>query len=248
MNPPVEMSSTLSLAHTLHDVALGVMALVYTIRLFWILRFKAAQERQASTGTMDTSRMKGAAYSLANIFMPWAMESTRKRPFFYLQFVIFHLGVVSAISLSGIISHTPWLLTDFPVMVTVIQVITGAACVVGVLRIIRRVSSPVMRLLSTPDDYFAVMLLTVWFGVAAMAAPNDMSGGETIQLTFYFMTVFFLLYVPFSKISHYLYYPFTRYYLGKTLGHRGVFPLDRGPRPTETELKRQLELSEQKEG
>jgi hypothetical protein len=31
--------------------------------------------------------------------------------------------------------------------------------------------------------------------------------------------------VPFSKISHYLYYPFTRYYLGKTLGRRGVYPM-----------------------
>ena len=247
MTPP-EMSSTLSLAHTLHDVALGVMALVYTIRLFWVLKFKAGQERQARTGRLDTSRVKGAAYSLANIFMPWAMESTRKRPLFYLQFVIFHLGVVAAISLSGIISHAPWLLADVPILVTVMQVLTGAACVVGLMRIIRRVSSPVMRLISTPDDYFAVSLLTVWFFFAALAAPNDVSGGETIQLVYYFMTVFFLLYVPFSKISHYLYYPFTRYYLGKTLGHRGVFPLQRGPQVSASEENRQLELSEQKEG
>jgi hypothetical protein len=42
------------------------------------------------------------------------------------------------------------------------------------------------------------------------------------------MTAFFLIYVPFSKISHYLYYPFTRYYLGKSLGYRGVFPIRRG--------------------
>jgi len=243
------MSSTLSLAHMLHNIALAVMALIYTIRLFWILRFKAAQERQARTGRLDTSRAKGAAYSMLNIFMPWGMESTRKKPFFYLQFGIFHIGVVAAISLSGVIAHAPWLLTDFPILVTLYQVACGAACAVGVLRIIRRVSSPVMRLISTPDDYFAVTLLTVWFGVAAVAAPNNLSGGETIQLVFYFMTTFFLLYVPFSKISHYLYYPFTRYYLGKTLGHRGVFPLQRGPQPSETEMKRQLELAaEQKEG
>ena len=39
------------------------------------------------------------------------------------------------------------------------------------------------------------------------------------------LTAFFLFYVPFSKISHYIFYPFTRWYLGKTLGHRGVYPL-----------------------
>ena len=248
MNPPPEMSSTLHLAHMIHNIALGIMALVYTIRLFWILKFNATQERQARTGRIDTSRAKGIAYSLANIFMPWGMESTRTKPFFYLQFGIFHMGVVAAISLSGIIAHAPWLLTDFPIMVLVMQVVCGAACAVGVLRIIRRFSNPVMRLISTPDDYFAVMLLTVWFGVATLAAPNDISNGEGIQLTYFFLTSFFLLYVPFSKISHYLYYPFTRYYLGKTLGHRGVFPLQRGPAPSESEMKRQLEPVEQKEG
>jgi hypothetical protein len=35
------------------------------------------------------------------------------------------------------------------------------------------------------------------------------------------------VYVPFSKISHYLYYPFTRYYFGKSMGYRGVYPLKR---------------------
>jgi hypothetical protein len=37
--------------------------------------------------------------------------------------------------------------------------------------------------------------------------------------------------VPFSKISHYLYYPFMRYYLGRTLGYRGVFPIQRSVEP-----------------
>jgi hypothetical protein len=33
--------------------------------------------------------------------------------------------------------------------------------------------------------------------------------------------VFFLVYVPFTKISHDLYYPFARYALGRTLGSGG---------------------------
>jgi hypothetical protein len=38
------------------------------------------------------------------------------------------------------------------------------------------------------------------------------------------LTTFFLLYVPFSKISHYLYYPFARLYFGRHFGRRGVYP------------------------
>ena len=37
--------------------------------------------------------------------------------------------------------------------------------------------------------------------------------------------------VPFSKIGHYLYYPITRYYLGRSLGYRGVFPIQKSVKP-----------------
>jgi hypothetical protein len=49
--------------------------------------------------------------------------------------------------------------------------------------------------------------------------------GTNIMVVFLYTTSFFLIYVPFSKISHYLYYPFIRWYLGKTLGHRGSMPV-----------------------
>ena len=245
------MSNFLHFAqHRLQEVALGIMALVYTTRLIWMFRFKLGKERQATTSRRNTDRQKGAMYSLLNVAMPWSMESTRRKPFFYIQFVVFHLGVVAAITLSFVIPYAPGLLTPNVVLLT--QVLTGAACLVGVVRIVRRLSNPYMRAISSPDDYFSVLLLTVWFASATLAAPNNIAAqGETINLTFFLLTAFFLLYVPFSKISHYLYYPFTRIYLGRTLGHRGVFPLQRGPRPATASPNleaRALELSEAKEG
>jgi nitrate reductase gamma subunit len=159
--------------------------------------------------------------------MPWAMESTRRKFFLYIQFVIFHLGVTAAIVLSFIIPYGPGLLGS-TTLVLFFQVLIGAALVVGILRFIRRVGDPYMRAISSPDDYFSLMLLTVWFFFAVLAAPNQTAGGEWHLLGFFIMTAFFLVYVPFSKISHYLYYPFTRYYLGKSLGHRGVYPIQHG--------------------
>ena len=212
--------------HTLQEVALLIMAIVYTTRLIWLMRFKAGKERQAKTGRGDTSSRKGIIYSWANIAMPWAMESSRKKFFLYSQFVIFHLVVVAAIGLSFIIPYAPHLL-ESQALVTVLQIIIGAACLIGFYRIIRRIASNYMRAISSPDDYFSLVLLTVWFFFAFWSVPNNVSGGETMLLIYFFMTAFFLIYVPFSKISHYLYYPFTRYYLGKTLGKRGVYPVRR---------------------
>jgi len=212
---------------TLHDGALVFMTVVYIIRLYWLIRFPAGQERQAATGRGDINPRKSIIYSWGNIAMPWAMESTRTKFLLYLQFVIFHIGVTAAIILMFSISF--YFKSDPlpPTLALVFRIIIGAACLVGVLRIIRRISNIYVRAISSPDDHFSLWLLTAWFAFAFLAAPNDYSQGDWQALVFFFMGSFFLIYVPFSKISHYLYYPFTRYYLGKTLGRRGVFPIRR---------------------
>jgi len=204
-------------------VALLFMATVYTIRLIWMFRFKAGKEVTEPVG----SPRVGVAYSMMNVAMPWAMESRRKNLSFYVQFVIFHLGVLVAITATFILPYWPEFFKTEPI-VRIFQLFMGAAFAVGLIRLIRRITSPVMRLISTPDDYFSVALLTAWFAAGVFAMPNQYEVSEWPLILFFGMTTLFLIYVPFSKISHYLYYPFTRYFLGKTMGHRGVFPRKKG--------------------
>ena len=213
--------------HRLQEIVLVIMALVYTTRLIWFFRFAPMKERQAPTGRTTTNPKKGSTYSLFNIAMPWAMESTRRNLFFYLQFGLFHIGVIASLTMSFIIPYMPNLIRGKNTIL-ILQAILGCAFLIGCMRIIRRIAVPVMRAISTPDDYFSLMLLTIWFLFAFLSVPNNPAQGESALLTYFFLTAFFILYVPFSKISHYIYYPFTRYYLGKTLGRRGVYPLQRG--------------------
>ncbi len=217
--------------HTLQEAALVMMAVVYTLRVRWLFRFKGGKERQGQTGLAGTTPRKGILYSWGIVGMPWAMESTRTKKFFYIQFVIFHMGVTLAILLSFIIPYAPGLLTASPIVIPVFQAVIGAAFLVGCIRIVRRISNIYIRAISSPDDYFSLLLLTVWFAFAFFAVPNNISDGEGILITYFMLTAFFLIYVPFSKISHYLYYPFTRYWFGKSMGYRGTYPLKRGPKP-----------------
>lgn len=210
---------------TLQEIALIFMGTVYILRLIWLFRFKAGRDRQAPTGLPGTTPKKGIIYSWANIAMPWAMESTRKKFFLYIQFVIFHVGGVTvAIGMSFIIPYADHLLESIAV-VRIIQVLIGAAFAVGCIRIIRRIFLVELRAISTPDDYFSLILLTTWFLSAVFAAPNQPALGEAALIIYFILTAFFLVYVPFSKISHYLYYPITRYYFGKTMGYRGIYPM-----------------------
>ena len=226
------MSEALHFAeHRLQEMALLFMAIVYTLRVTWLLRFKPGRERQPETGLPGTTPLRGIIYSWSNIAMPWAMESTRTKFFIYSQFVIFHLGVAAAIGLSFIIPYAPGVLANLSGLVSILQVIIGAAFIVGLLRIIRRVVDKYMRAISSPDDYFSLILLTAWFFFATLSVPNNYQADETVLLLYFWLTAFFLIYVPFSKISHYLYYPFTRYYFGKSMGYRGTYPIKRSPAP-----------------
>ena len=208
-------------------MALSFMAVVYILRIRWLLKYKPSRERQASSGT-GTSAFRGIVYSWANIAMPWSMESTRRMFFFYVQFVVFHLAVAANILMSFVIPYASGLMRPL-IVVRMLQVLFALAVAIGCYRLYRRIGNPAMRLISTPDDYFSLALLTLWSFASIFAAPNRPDLGEGPLMVYFIMTAFFLVYVPFSKISHYLYYPFTRFYFGRTMGHRGVYPMKRVP-------------------
>lgn len=200
--------------------ALIFMAAVYIIRLTWLFRFKPSPTRTLPQG----SERSGIGFSLLSVGLPKTMESIRRNPWFYAQFVIFHVGVAMAIAATFIIPYFPRLF-HVRAVAQLFQAVLGLAFCAGLLRLVRRLKKPVLRLVSTPDDYLSLILMIAFFGAGVVAVPRSPGQAEWPLILFFALTAFFLVYVPFSKICHYLYYPFARYYLGKTLGHRGVYPL-----------------------
>ena len=217
------MSSLLeTLENEVQIAALLFMAAVYVLRLAWLFRFESRKERTFAEG----KEAAGIGRSLLNIAMPWAVESARKKPGIYLQFVIFHLGVAAAITATFIIPYAPGVF-KITAVVRIFQVLIGAAFLVGLMRLFRRLKNPALRLISTADDYVSLVLMILFFAAGFLAVPNDYRRSEAALIAFFALTAFFLVYVPFSKISHYLYYPFTHFFLGRTMGHRGVYPVKR---------------------
>jgi nitrate reductase gamma subunit len=212
------MSKTLSvLENDVQIAALLFMGAVYVLRLFWLFRFRSAPERTYPAG----SAAAGVAWSMLNVAMPWAMESTRRRPLFYVQFVVFHVGVIVAIAATFVIPYWPELF-EVTLVVRSVQIALALAFAVGLMRLYRRLTTPALRLISTADDYFSLSLMILFFLAGIVAVPNQPAGGEWPLIAFFALTAFFLVYVPFSKICHYLYYPFARFYFGRMQGHRGV--------------------------
>jgi len=203
-------------------VALSFMALMYIIKIRALLKKPFPPERAELKG----DRVKGAIHSLFNVLRPWDMESTSTRLYFYSEFMTFHIAVALTIGSTFIIPLFPSVMT--PLFTKIVMLFMGLAFLIGLRRIYRRITVPEIKIISSPDDYFAIILMTVFFAVGFIALWNWLDGKtETASMwAFFIMTTFFLIYVPFSKISHYVLYPFGRVNYGMIFGGRGILNKD----------------------
>ncbi len=202
-------------------VCLAWMATLYAIKIRQLLKRPFPPEK----GELKGDRTAGVIQSLTNVLRPWSMESTRTNMYFYVEFVIFHIAVVLTISSTFLIPLTPWLM--IPLVTKVIMVFMGLAFLIGLRRIIRRLFVPQIKVITTFDDMFAIILMTTFFLVGFITMNQWLEAGSkpidtTMMWIFFGMVTFFLLYVPFSKISHYVLYPFGRINFGMVFGGRGI--------------------------
>lgn len=207
------------LVHKLHYIALAFMVIAYTIKIRSIIKKPAAVEGTPAKG----DHHKAIQYSFLLLARPDEMESTRRHWFRWIEFSAFHLAMALGI---GVAFTMPWAHASMqsPSVVYIQQFVFGVATLIGLSRLVRRIVDPAMREISSPDDYFCLGLLTLWMVSGIFNAPQF----SAFWLVAYFGTAtFFLFYVPFSKISHYICWPFLRYYMGKHFGHRGVYPKKR---------------------
>ena len=200
----------------LHYGGLLFMILAYTFKIYQFFQKPAPVEGTASRGDKD----KAIRYAYFTLAMPWEIESQKRHWVRYLEFVFFHLAMAVGIGFAFTVPIIPGVMKD-PFIAVLARFFFCLGFIIGISRLLRRIIKPEMRKISTPDDYFCLILLSLWMFTGLFAAPLK---SEAWLLSYYCMATFFLFYVPFSKISHYVYYPFIRYYVGKHFGHRGTFP------------------------
>ncbi len=195
-----------------HIYALVFMAIVYCIRIAWIFRFRLMRDLARPRG----SGLTGAAMAMTTMFRPWSMETTRRGFVQWVEFAVFHVGIAVMITTSFVISLAPhWLM---PPVVALIVVSQALALVAGLSRLFKRVRDPKLRAISSLDDYFSLVAVNVLFVCCILAVL----GLPLAHEAYFILLAIIIVYVPFSKISHYLYYPIARYFYGSYLGRRGI--------------------------
>jgi hypothetical protein len=201
--------------YELQIIALAWLVVLYCIKIFQLRRLPMPLDVAPPRG----SPIAGALRSYTNIFIPWSMESAQKHPWRWVEFGAYHVGALIAILNTFTTPFAPGIMTQ-PVR-WVFAVLIAPAFLLGFVKLARRVTRPEMRLISTADDYFALASVELFFFTGVMALLIDTSVWRTI---YFLITAGFLFYVPFSKISHYVYFFFAAAITGGRYGKRGVRP------------------------
>ena len=211
MNP-----STVSfIEYELQAIALIWMAVIYTVKAIQLSKLPMPWEKGERSG----SPQMGVLKSYGSIFMPWSMESSRKHGWRWLFFGLYHIGALVAIVNTFTLPFAPQLMTDSVKLI--FGILIAPSVVVGLIKLIQRITKPELRHISTFDDYFSLLSLEffLFFGVMTL-----LTGAPFWSISYFLITAFFLFYVPFSKISHYIYFFFSHVLTGWRYGYRGINP------------------------
>ncbi|MBN1654480.1 MAG: hypothetical protein JXA30_11980 [Deltaproteobacteria bacterium] len=201
----------------LHTLALLFLVTAYAIKIAELM-----QKFSVETITPRTSKtLRAVCYAFALLVIPWRMDSYRRDPLRYAEFAVLHLAIATAIGTFATLQWTRAFCTREIVAIGLRGVFLSGA-IVGLVRLCRRIARREMRLISTPDDYFSLLLVTAWLVSGWLAVPF---AKELYLIVFLTIGTVCLFYEPFSKLFHYLYWPFLRYYMGQYFGHRGVYPV-----------------------
>ena len=155
-------------------------------------------------------------YSFAGAMNPLKKESAFLHLPSYIAGIIYHLGSFLSILLfilNWFINLSFGLLSGILAILLIISV----CCGIGIL--IKRIININLKNLSNPDDYLSNILVTSFQLLTALTLVMD-----TFIPVYYIISSLLLLYFPFGKLKHAIYFFAARYHLGFFYGWRGVWP------------------------
>jgi nitrate reductase gamma subunit len=162
-------------------------------------------------------------YSIRSIFhwaVPYASHNWRQRPVFTLITFAFHICLIAVpLFLSAHIIlldeawNVQWCVLPNMVADALSIVIIGACVFFGVRRWVR----PEVRFVTEVSDYLLLVMVAAPF-VTGVLAYHQWGDVQWMTLAHMVTAEILLAAVPFTRLSHMLFAPFTRAYMGSEFG------------------------------
>lgn len=202
------------------DIALLIFVAGMLLRLLEVISLGTRRDLSEGRG----SALQGGLKTLWTRNFP-RMSTFANEPLRIINGYVLHIGLFAVIFLFG--PHIAIFESAFgigwPGLSTgIINAISAITVLSLVVALVLRLITPVVRFLSTYDDYlaWAVTFLPVLTGYMAY---NHLLLPYTWMLALHILSVDLLLVVaPFSKLTHMFSFALARWYQGYAAGHRGI--------------------------
>ena len=178
--------------------------------------------RGSKAGGIARSFLKGI---LIWPFIPWVKNTFNRNPVIYLAGGLFHLGLFTVIFL-GAAHMLVWkslIGVGWPTLpLPIVDWLAAGAIAAMIALLVHRLAHPVMRLISGPAEYlsWAMVFLPM---ISGYVMTHHLFFPYEMAYTLHMWSVDLLLvWIPLSRISHFLFYFFSRTIRGQEAGKRGV--------------------------
>lgn len=207
--------STLQIISLVALVFCFVMMLAHFVR---IVRLGKPKDFSVKSGSVA----KGVAYANTVAMMPANKESAYMHLPTYAAGIVYHLGtflslLLFVLSLFNLNAYYPQWLS----LILAACLLVSGVC--GTVLLIKRFVNKNLHSLANPDDYLSNFFTTLLhFATACYLAFAGCCC--SVPYIYYISATLLLVYMPFGKLRHVVYYFAARYHLGFFYGWRNVWP------------------------
>ena len=176
----------------------------------------------SKAGGVVKSFLKGI---LIRPFIPWVKNTFKRNPLIYVGGGLFHLGLFAVIILG-----TPHMLVwksllgfGWPTLpLPIVDWLAAVAIVAMLVLLINRIIHPVLKLISGPAEYLAWLLVFLPMVTGYMMTHHMWLQYDALFSLHMLAVDVLLIWIPLSRISHFIFYFFSRAIHGQEFGKRGV--------------------------
>lgn len=178
--------------------------------------------RGSKAGGVARSFLKGM---LIWPFIPWVKQTFTRNPVIYLAGGLFHLGLLGVIFL-GTAHMLVWkslLGFGWPTLpLPIVDWLAAGGVAAMIALLVQRLTNPVMRLISGPAEYLNWLMVFLQM-LSGYILTHHLWFPYELAFTLHMWSInVLLIWIPLSRISHFMFYFVSRAIHGQEFGKRGV--------------------------
>jgi len=210
------------------QIALLVFIAGMFYRLVRVLTLGWHRDRVPSRGSKTTGVIKTYAKAFLILpFYPWVKNTFNRNPVIYLAGGLFHLGLFVVIFL-GTAHMLVWkslLGFGWPTLaLPIVDWMAAVGIVAMIALLINRLVNPVLKLISGPAEYLNWLFVFLPMVSGYMMTHHLWFRYEVLFSLHMLAVDVMLIWIPLSRISHFMFYFFARTIHGVEFGKRAVSP------------------------